>query len=459
MDFTKLQALLNTAKNEILISGITPLLTFFEKKDYLAKTFASYFAYKDNLKITILYESGTEIFNQSLFYGNSYNDYNMSSTILNFHKNIVLGGEKGRPKVGFIGDVVDACKSGDLPDEEKAAAIDRIKQGIVLKSFNLRQSINVIKVDDTIWYSPIIMGIPSLDMYTEVEKTSLLYSELLKYVNFIVDPTAGGVFLSEPSQELIELYDLDDYPRGIYPRDAFYSLNYQRYSIWGFVFNRKGELLLHQRSKHTKDNRLLWDKSTGGHVDLREISSTLTAKRELIEELMLPEAEFTKYVSVDLGDIVDFGDWNPRKGIQKYFRNALDCLDDSDWVLFRSTEKNGTVPLRVKRISMRKMHDKNDNVSIKETRFISDVFLYVSPSGYIDTPEQMKEKVKHSEVSGAAEDHKLVSIYDLYKWIKSEKDKNNAENVFTDDLLHICKEYRWLLEEFSEFVKLTFNVD
>lgn len=50
--------------------------------------------------------------------------------------------------------------------------------------------------------------------------------------------------MSKPNDELIELYDMQDMPRGINPRKAFYTTNFQQYSVWAFIFTVKGELLL-----------------------------------------------------------------------------------------------------------------------------------------------------------------------------------------------------------------------
>lgn len=162
-----------------------------------------------------------------------------------------------------------------------------------------------------------------------------------------------------------------------------------RYSIWGFIFNRKGQILLHQRSKNTKDNRLLWDKSIGGHVDVRDVSTIITAKRELVEELFLPEAEFTKYTKAELGDIIHFGDWLPNKRPERSFTKAFASVGEKDWIMFRATDSNGE-PLTITRISKRRVLNKKGMSTIKRTIFRSDVYLFIAPQNYIDTYEEMK---------------------------------------------------------------------
>ena len=51
------------------------------------------------------------------------------------------------------------------------------------------------------------------------------------------------------------------------------------------------------------------------------------------------------------------------------------------------------------------MHDKKNNITIKITVFMPDVYLFIAPPNYFDTHEQMIELVKLSEKTGAAEDH------------------------------------------------------
>lgn len=450
MDINSLSRFIQEAKEKIIFLGIFPLISYFENGKF-AKLFADKLRENPSFKIDILYESGTEVFNQSLFINSGNNEDLYSFNVLKFHKNYFVGGEYGKTKSSFLGDILRNI------DDDNINWINKIEKNIRLFQFNLRQSINIIKIDSKIWYAPIVMGTSKITSYISVDSKEPLYNELVDYLIFVMDKEKGGKFLSRHDEEMIEIYDLDDYPRGIYPRDAFLSTDYQRYSIWGLVFNRNGELLLHQRSKNTKDNRLLWDKSTGGHVDLREISTSLTAKRELIEELLLPEAEYTNYVRPDLGDIIDFGDWSIEKRIERNFRLSTDSLSDTDWIMFRPTEKNGFLPVRVKRVSQRQLYNKDSVMSVHETRFISDIYLYIAPEGFMDTYEQMKDKVKAAEKTGAAEDHKLLSIRDLCNWINHEKREGRAKTLFTDDLIYICNEYHWLLEEFAEFVKLAFK--
>lgn len=307
--------------------------------------------------------------------------------------------------------------------------------------------------------------LPTIDDYQEIELKELpIYKQIVNYLDFLLNPSSGGIYLSSPGDELIQLYDRMDYPRGIYPRKAFYSTEYQRYSVWSLIFNRSGEILLHKRSDYTADNRSLWDKSSGGHIDLRDSSTIITAKRELVEELFLPEAEFTKYMKAEIGDIIDFGEWNIEKRQEKYLKGELDGLDDIDWAVFRATDAETGDPLTIKRKSERIMHfkDMNSDGTVKKdekgnpifkeetekwkTRFISDVFLFIAPEGF------SKEQMLLAEQKGAASQHRFMSVSELIQDVIYDNPQ-----VYTDDMVYICNELKWLLVQFSEFIRFIFE--
>ena len=426
------------ARSSIIIVGTNPLFPHLEKS---ARFFADLLILNPDLRLTILCESDSENFNQSLCLDAGSLRDRRSYTQLSIHRNRIFGTGN---KDGLIAEIVSALRDSSL--------VEKVLQRVVVRQVNLRLPVNVIEVDGLLWWCITTNLFPSLDSYLKVEQGSRFYADLKEFISFYVEPSKGGIYLSQPDEELIELYDKQGYPRGIFPRACFYTTAFERYSIWGFIFNRKGELLLHQRSQTARDGRGLWDKSIGGHVDLRDPSTYITAKRELVEELFLPEAEFSKYVRADLGDIIHFGEWNPRKRPERTFRETFAGLSPSDWVMFRATDDHGN-PLTVTRISDRRIHDDAGNVTVKKSVFRSDVYLFIAPPGHLDTEEQMDKMVWLAEKSGAAQDHRLVSMNELRDWIEQEEQAGKDRETFTDDMLSINLEYRELLEEFSEFVK------
>jgi hypothetical protein len=361
------------------------------------------------------------------------------------HRDRVIGKTK---RDGLISAVSKELQRQESP--LRSSVLSRL----TVKQSNLRLPVNIIVADGSIWTSVTTHSMPTLNSYVEVLPKSQQYEDILEFVEFHIREDGGAKFLSSPDQELIQMYDRTGIPRGIYPRDCFYSTEYERYSIWGFVFNRKGQIILHKRSPYpkTKDGADLWDKSVGGHVDLTDSSTSITAERELIEEMFLPEAEYTKYVQADMGDIIHFGEWNTLKRPESTFVEGISGLARDDWVMFRATDDNGQ-PLTISRVSDRRLTDKKGSISWKRTVFRSDIFLFIAPSKYLDTEVQMKKILGSAEGSGAAVDHKLVSVSDLRNWILEEETKDNAKNVFTDDILFVNLRYRDVLEGFSEFVK------
>lgn len=449
------------ASKEITILGVNPIIN--ELIDD-SQSMADLLRTNPNLKVTIIYESETENFNQSLFYEKSTSRQKIEFDKLQTYRNRLIGGKKAKGKgaAGYLEDVLSYC----IDKSEEDSFVKRL----ILLQNNLRHNINVVRADDRVWYCFTSLDIPTVDMYLSADEQSnpSFFNQIKNHLMFLQNNKSGGKYLSTPGEELIQLYDRNDFPRGIYPRKAFYSTEFQRYSIWAFIFNRKGELLLHKRSDYTADNQSLWDKSAGGHVDLRDSSTIITAKRELVEELFLPEAEFTKFMRAELGDIIDFGEWNTEKRQEKHFKGDFEGMDSADWVVFRATDKETGDPLTIKRKSERTMHIKATDVNGKvlkdelghtvfkkeyeiwNTRFISDVFLFIAPEGYIDDEDQMRDLMSAAEKQGAASQHKLISIEEL------SEDIENQPKLYTDDMVYVNNELKWLLLQFSEFVKYIF---
>jgi len=434
------------AQRRIVICGVSPIARDLEGQGDIL---ANLLNLNRELSLAIIYESDSECFQQSLCVDTPFSVNRQSYASLTTHRNRISGpphGRRSRRDLGLL-ERIETSYS-------RMTRGGKVKERILVKQQNLRMPFCSLAVDDTILLALVTNVMPTLDDYCPLEKGSPLYAQVKSYLDFSLDETEGGVYLSDPSEELIQLYDREGFPRGIYPRACFYTTSFKRFSIWGFVFNRKGQLLLHQRSQTTKDGRGLWDKSTGGHVDLRDYSTFRTAQRELIEELFLPEAEFSKYIQAYLRDIVNFGDWNPVKRLEKSFAQAFAGLEPQDWILFRAMDENGD-PLTVDRISKRRIHD-GDNVVIKDTVFMSDVFFFIAPEGYLDTEQQMAKTFSLAEKRGAAQAHKLVSVTELRDWIAVERQRGTEYEVFTEDLLYIDDQYRGLLERFCEFVRFVF---
>lgn len=425
------------AQTRIAILGTNPLAPYLEKG---AQYFLDLLSLNEDLYVKIVVESDSENFGQALLSKASNPKVRMQYKELSIHRNRVAGtGESD----GLLNNIIS------ISDKDIS---NSIVERLSIKQGNLRLPVNLIVADDEIWFCVSGASFPTIDSYVPVDKNSSLYTELMDLADLYVNPSRGGGYLSGQNEELIQMYDRQGFPRGIYPRSCFYTTEFERHSIWGFIFNRNGELLLHQRSKTTKDGRELWDKSVGGHVDLGESSTFMTAQRELVEEMFLPEAEYSKFVRADLGDILNFGEWNLRKRPEHALRAEMNSIGKADWVMFRPNDSDGE-PLTITRISERRLHDAEGNVTNKKTIFRSDVYLFVAPEGFIDSKSQMDRLLGLAEEAGAAQAHKLISIDDLSSWIQELEHDGKEKETVTDDLLYVELEHTDLLAEFASFVK------
>jgi NUDIX domain len=434
--------MIRDAKSELLFIGTASLTPGL---DTLFGQLTDLMILNDGLRITVLYESDSELFSQSLLFGVAQRATGSSFEKMRVHRDRVSGTIQGGGLKSLIQERLVELK-----------ADPKIANRVVVKQTNLRLPYNVIKCDELLLVSVTGCCPSSTESYRLLAREDPIFNDAVDLIQALVNSPRGQEFLAGPNSEYLQLYDNDGIPRGVYPRSCFYTTAYQRQSVWGFIFNRKGQILLHQRSKHTKDGRELWDKSIGGHVDLTDSSTFITAQRELIEELFLPEAEYTRYMKADLGDIINFGDWNPQKRIERTFQGAFAGLKPADWIMFTATDKTGA-PLTVMRKSERRINISDEKTVIRPTRFISDVYLFIAPEGYIDSPEEMDELFKRSEESGAALDHKLATVEELADWINKCEEQGIAKTTFTDDLQYINTEHRDMLERFAEFVKYSFN--
>jgi hypothetical protein len=404
-------------------------------------------------------------------------------------KKVKLFGEKqANYKSALVTDISNRIKRRARDENQviDELLLEYVEENIVVRQFNLRMPYNAISFindsNEEIWYCPLSLNVSKIQDYIFLDKSANdgfgrinhEVSNLFKYLeisdsnaekmNF--KPEMGGKkFTSAPDSELIEAYDEITNKRvAIFDRDAFLTLEYKRASIWGFIFNRKGQLMLHRRSNTTADNRNMWDKSTGGHVDLTDASTVETAKREFIEEVYMKDSEFSNYNNSKIEMVVDFGEWRRALRADASFVEAFIPFTGKDKhvIMFRAFVEEDKKALTVDRDSVRKITDKNNpkNVTDKFTRFRSDVFFFITAENEMDNDEQMKNTLKiienkDADSKGAASDHKLVAIDDLRQEVMNSEAK--GEKVFTDDMVHIVKNYWGYLTEFSSFVKDTFE--
>jgi len=435
----RLSSFFDSAKRRAVIVGTNPLVPAIEES---AAYFQNLLGAERDLSLAIFYESDNENFSQSVASAAcaGIEDADSASYAeLNIHRDRVKGTQA---YTGLAREIEELA-----PDNAERGSYRR---RITISELHLRLPANIIVADDRLWYSLIGVGNTAIEGYVEAQPTDAIYGSLMRFVDSLTSD-AVSVYLSKPGDELIWVYDRSGVARGIFPRAAFYTTRYARYSVWGLVFNRKGQLLLQRRSRSTKDNRGMWDKSIGGHVDLVDSSTGVTAKRELIEEMYLPRAEFTKHMRADLGDIIDFGEWNPRKRPERYFREEVGALGDDDWIMFRAMDPQSDLPLTVNRISERLWHDSDDaEPRIRRTVFISDVYFFIAPPGQLESNDSLRRDLAEDE-HAAADDRELVSVSELVRAINEAERDGSYKSTYTDDLLYLSLEHRELLEGIAAF--------
>lgn len=438
MDNLQFLDTIKNAQSKIFILGTNPIATILNAKS-TTKIFANLLNCHSSLTIEIFYESDTENFHQATNFSLSEKPTRLSS--LETHKKRISG------QSAYDNGLKGVIESLFTLDSEPDSSDNRL----TIKQFNLRLPINIIQVDDELYICTTLSSLSTIDDYELIDSERPLYKRVQEYIETSVRSSRARDYLSENDDELIWVYDKNAYPRGVYPRDSFYTTDYGRYVVWVFVFNRSGKMLLQRRSMATKDNRGLWDKSIGGHVDLSDSSTSMTAKRELIEEIYMPDAEFTKYVKADIGDIIDFGELNFRKRPERHLQNELINLGKADWAMFRATSNKGK-PLTIERVSERIINITDTNTVVKKTIFHADIYLMMAPKGQFESASQLEKEQPTGELSATTE-RKILSVAELNSWVQELEQRGEDKKLFTDDMLYINTVYSDLLDEFSEFVK------
>ena len=94
---------------------------------------------------------------------------------------------------------------------------------------------------------------------------------------------------TKSKDQLLLSYNTKREPIDLQPRDSFLNSSNAKVVVWAFIFTKDKKLLLHRRKDNAKDNRGLWDKSVGGHVERSDLESSKAIAREVAEELYTDE--------------------------------------------------------------------------------------------------------------------------------------------------------------------------
>jgi hypothetical protein len=324
---------------------------------------------------------------------------------------------------------------------------EKRKKQVILEISNLTLPINVVAVDDDIWYLPSTGYLEKIERFKLLTTGDIWYEMLRDYIVRLKDKEKDGRYLSIPGKELLELFDQDRIPRGIFPRDCFYDTDHYQFVVWGFVFSRKGELLIHQRLSNAKDNQGMWDKSIGGHVDFKkERSSSIAAVRELIEELYTAEKkqqtghEFSLLIE-DIDKVYNLGEWRSDGRDGEYLVPICQLEEgtkegEEPWVFYKI--HGGSIERNTPRILP-------NGVGERKLRVLVDVFLFIANT-QLSNHESL-ETLKNS-------DFQLIEPALLKTWIETGKDDHGNDFTATPDLNFIMSgKLRDIIDEVTQLIK------
>ncbi len=404
-----------SAKKIVKILGVVALDVDWE---HLASAWAKSLVNNPELRVSILCESDNMLFSKSFTTDAEQTIDRMSFRKLQFDRNRVF-------------ELTELFKNEGITPKN-----------FVIEIMHLQIPVNVIQIDDRIFVNLWLHKLNS--RFEEITKDHVWRNLLELYLQAYFNPNLGRKYSSGLEEEILELYDHQRIPRGIYPRKSFYDTDYSQLVVWAFVFDRKGQLLIHRRSDNAKDNQLMWDKSVGGHVDYKlDLDTSRAVIREVIEELFSDEVKESKIDfnawSVSDREMLFLGDWRPDKRKKFPFLEVKNF--EREWIYFRLLDSQSVYSPRTL-----------PQGTTRRLRVIADVYLFVTgtsitQSTIIDLKNSKFKLIKLSDLKNAMD-----------KAIRNEEvedfDDESTVPKFTPDLTNaMTGELRDILEEFSQYIQ------
>ena len=423
----QLEEILLAAKQRVRLLGVVALNADWDR---LAAKWAENLMHSTNFKVTLLCESDNALFSRSFTYDTD----------------AVKSERRSFQMLKFVRDRAIT----DLPEflSERGVHNDLVGSGknIEIEITYLPVPISVVQVDSRTFVS--LWMNESEGVFEEIAGGHHWHTGIIQYVDTYFDPKIGRKYACESKDEVLELFDHDRIPRGIYPRKSFYDTDYSQLVVWAFVFDRQGRLLIHRRSDNAKDNQGMWDKSVGGHINfMNDVDTSRAALREVIEELFSDElkmskSDFTTWAVTDQ-DMIFLGEWRPGQRGRHPFLEIRSL--ENEWTFFRLRDSQQLYSPRTM-----------PNGKERRLRVIADVFLFIAGSQLTDDSlGDLKNSVfKLIEIS------ELKTIMDRAlrgEEIRTENayfDPTKPIPTFSPDLKNIMTgKLRAVLDEFSQFIK------
>jgi tetratricopeptide (TPR) repeat protein len=426
IDKEQIFTLLEAAERRVRLLGVLALDLNWSQ---LARAWANKIRKQDDFKVTVLCESDNLLFTKSLIL-----DTDVVKTRRSFRK------------LKFARD-----KALDLIKEARLVGDQGTETIMEVQIMHLPIPLAIAQIDGRIFANLWLHE--TEDYFEEITENHPWHSLIEGYMNTYFDPRSGRKYTSHPGDELLELYDHDRTPRGIYPRESFYDTDHSQLVVWAFVFDRRGRMLIHRRSDNAKDNQGMWDKSVGGHVEFSDHHTSRAAYREVIEELFTEEPEDVKSDlkkwAISDEEVIYLGDWRPSRRKHYPFQEIRSF--EREWAFFRLRDVEGFERLYSPRML--------SNATKRRLRVIPDIFLFVAgPQLNEDFLNRLKNstfkliELPHlKSVMDRALSGKEVARFDENRFDPS---KVNAVPQFSPDLEKVMTgKMRDILEEFSQYIK------
>lgn len=418
-----LTEILSTAEKQVSFLGVVAIDADWE---LLAEQWGSKLRDNPDFKIKVLCESDNMLFSKSFTHDTDLASKRRSFRALKFIRDRAFDLQELLLEAGAPRDVI----------------LDEKKSRVEVEIMHLQIPVSVVKVDNRAFTNLWLHELES--EFEEITKDHPLRNFLNSYIKTYFNQDIGKKYSCKPKDEILELFDHDRIPRGIYPRGSFYDTDYSQLVVWAFIFDRNGRLLIHRRSDNASDNREMWDKSVGGHVDFKtDFDTSRAVLREVIEELFSDEmrkshVDLTAWAVSD-EEMIYLGEWRPDQRRRYPFREINGFR--REWAYFRLLDSQRIY-------SPRTLPDG----AVRRLRVIADIFLFVAgPALDEDSLGELENsKFKLIELS------ELKNAMD--KAFRNEEvrgfDENKPIPEFTPDLTNIMTgTVRDTLEEFSQYIK------
>ena len=311
----------------------------------------------------------------------------------------------------------------------------------MVELIHLNSPLSVARIDDRYFAQLTVPGHEG--PVTEIIDGDPLWEMARDALAYTLDAEGGEKFSAVPGTELLEIFDHEGVPRGVFPRNSFYDTDYTQLVVWALIIDRQGRLLIHRRSDNAKDNREMWDKSVGGHVDpLEHADTSHAAVREVIEELFVNELDedpdFRPFEITD-SDVIYLGEWRPDVRGRHLFKEAVRYRSQWYFLKLRSHPRV---------YSPRTMPDGK----VRRLRVQVDAFVFVASEA---VTEERLNKLENSAF-------KLISMNDLKSAMDLAQagkavpgfDASRDVPLFSPDLVNIMTgDLRDEVIEFAELVR------